>query len=149
MCGKEGPLYKTDIESTILNVCKDCSKFGKVIGIIEGERKKERKVKKNTAIREEPEKDVVLIISEDYAEKIKGAREQLGIKQEDFAKKINEKESLIHKIETGHFEPNIDLAMKIERALKINIIEQYEEKHTKKDELKSDVFTIGDMLKTK
>ena len=149
MCGKEDRLFKTEVEGTQLNVCKDCSKYGKIISSVRIEVEEEKKTEKVSKKVKEPEKDMAFVIVEDYADRIKKRREKLGIKQEDFAKKISEKESLVHKIETGHFEPSISLAMKIERFLKIKLIEQYEENHLKKAEKESDGFTIGDILKTK
>jgi len=147
MCGKEARLFQTKIEETMLNVCKECSRFGKVVAPVKVEIK--AKLRKKAVIEEEPEKNIVLVIVEDYAQRIKQARESLGVKQEDFAKKINEKESVIHKIETGHFEPSIGLAMKIEKALRIKLIEHYEEEHSKRSKIKEDTFTIGDLLKSK
>jgi len=149
MCGKEDRLFKTEIEGTELNVCKVCSRYGKIIAPVRVEVKEEKKPKKVIEKVKEIKKDVTFAIVDDYANIIKKAREKLGIKQEDFAKKISEKESLVHKIETGHFEPSIGLAMKIERFLKIKLIEQYEESHINKKEVESDGFTIGDILKTK
>lgn len=149
MCGKEDRLFKTEVEGTELNVCKVCSKYGKIIATVRVEVKEEKKPKRVIEREEETGKDVKFAIVDDYANIIKRAREKLGMKQEDFAKKIGEKESLVHKIETGHFEPSISLAMKIERFLKIKLIEQYEESHVKKAEAESGGFTIGDILKTK
>ncbi len=63
--------------------------------------------------------------------------------------KINEKESLIHQIETGRFEPNIALTRKLEKFLKIKLIEEHEEIHKGKTKIKTDKFTIGDFIKVK
>ena len=48
LCGKEDELYLALIEGTELNVCKNCSKFGKIIKKIIRETKeiKEKEVKK-------------------------------------------------------------------------------------------------------
>lgn len=148
MCGSEGKLFKTSIENSELNVCKKCSKYGKVIATVKTEatEKKQRKKYKKARI---PEEEIIQIIVSDYSERIKRKRNELGLKQKEFAKKINEKESLIHKIETCQFEPNITLARKIEKFLKINLIEQHEEKHKKTEKTKADMFTIGDFIKTK
>src|SRR3989344_9054884 len=104
ICGSEGNLFKTLIEDSELNVCKECSRFGKVISAVEIETEKQRKEYRVTTF---PDKEIVQVIVPDYSEIIKKKREELGLKQEEFAKKINEKESLIHKIETGQFEPGI------------------------------------------
>jgi len=147
MCGSEEQLYSTDVEGARLSLCNKCAKYGKVIASI----KKEVIIKKNKAPEmKRPEKETTLIITADYADKIKQKREKLGLKQEDFAKKINEKISTIHHIETGKLEPNLKLAEKLEHFLKIKLIEEHEEVHneTGKKEL-SKHFTIGDFIKVK
>jgi len=148
MCGSEGTLYKAIVEGAQLSVCHECSRFGKVIGVIKQEIPKERK-KASISKNEEPQIEAMQIIVNDYAEQIKRGRESLGLKQEDFAKRINAKESLIQKIESGHFEPSIGLAKTIEKFLKIKLIEDYEEKHEKQASSKTDSFTIGDFIKVK
>ncbi len=148
MCGSEKELFKTLIEESELNVCKECSKYGKIISAVK-KPEIEKKQKKEYRVLTFPNKEIIQIIVSDYAEKIKKKREQFGLKQEDFAKKINEKESLIHKIETGHFEPSITLARKIEKFLKITLVQQYEEEYKKIENPKTDRFTIGDFLDKK
>ena len=145
MCGSEGKLYKAIIESAHLNVCHECSKFGKVIGVV-----KQEDINKATANETtEPQKEIMDLVVEDYAEKIKKKREQLGLKQEELAKKINEKESLIQNIESGHYKPPIGLAKKIQGFLKIKLIEEHEELHERQKATKTDTFTIGDLIKIK
>ena len=148
MCGSEGKLYKAIIEGAQLNVCQECSKFGRVIGVIKQETPKERK-KVSIPTNEGPQTETMQIIVSDYAEKIKKKRETLGLKQEEFAKKINEKESLVHNVESGRYEPSIELAKKIERFLKIKLIEDYEEKHETLKGTKTDSFTLGSFIKTR
>lgn len=147
MCGSKTKLFKTVIEGSEMNVCIDCTKFGKVIGEI----KEPEKVKKMGEIKKDtgPDIEMLQVIAEDYAEKIKNAREKLNLKQKDFAKKINEKVSVIHKIETKAFEPNLSLARKLEKFLKIKLIERHEEVHIEGTKSKSDTFTIGDLIKIK
>ena len=146
MCGSVGTLYKTIIESAELSVCHDCSKFGKVIGIVKEEISE--KIRKK-AIDQEQEKEVLEVVAEDFADRIKNRREQLGLTQKDFAKKLNEKESIIHKIETGNFVPSLSLARKLERFLHIKLIEEHEEKHEKAAKAEMGSFTIGDLIKAK
>jgi len=61
-------------------------------------------------------------VIEDYAAKIRGAREKLGLSHEDLGKKINEKASLLRHIETGKVAPNNHLAGKLEHVLKIKLM---------------------------
>ena len=149
MCGSEGKLYKTIVEGAELTLCDKCSKFGKVMGVVkqQEEVKKEKKLLFEKV--KEPEQEVMEIITENYAEKIRKKRESLDLTQKEFAKKINEKESLIQKIETGNFEPSISLAKKIERFLNIKLIEEHEEIHEKPQHAKTGTFTIGDFIKAR
>jgi len=148
MCGKETNLFKTDVEGSVLSLCKECSKFGKVISTLRVEPKKVKK-KKTTQTTKPKEEETILSVVSDYGDRIKKKREQLGIDQEEFAKKINEKKAIIHKIETGHFEPPMGLARKIEKFLHITLIEMEDIKPEKIDHQKGDSFTIGDFIKIK
>jgi len=151
MCGKEvenSKLFYAKVEGTMLKICDRCVKFGKIIKRVERE---QVQVKQQARFIPKPEEEIEDMIVEDYAQIIKLAREKKGIKQEDFAKQISEKESLIHKIETGHMEPSIKLANKIEHFLGVRIVEEVKlqdhRDHTKKENLNS--FTIGDIIKTR
>jgi len=147
LCGAETEnIFRTIIEGTELNVCKNCAKYGKVIEKKVPVKEQPRKERAKPA---EPEKEVIQVIVPDFAQRIKNKRESLGLKQEELAKKISEKESLIHNLETGTFEPSISLATKIEKFLKIKLIEEYEEEHKKGSKTESDGFTIGDLVKVK
>ncbi|TKJ17361.1 TIGR00270 family protein [Candidatus Woesearchaeota archaeon B3_Woes] len=145
MCGKETRLRAALIEGTELNVCEKCGKFGKTI------RKNNyiHQTKKTRIKEKEIEEEVIERIVKDYGNLIKDAREKINLKQEDFAKKINEKVSLIHNIESGHHEPNIKLAQKIEKFLKIKLIEEGKLEKTELKTTKSETLTIGDLIKLK
>ena len=148
MCGKkEDSLVRTLIEGVDLTVCNDCSRFGKVISAVKRETPQESK--KIFLRKLEQKEEKLELIAEDYAQIIKQKRESLKISQQDFAKRLNEKESTIHHIETGTLEPNIALAKKLEKALGIKLIEEYEEKHEKSTNKNQEGFTLGDFIKVK
>ena len=109
LCGKEAPLFRAVVEGVELNACQVCSRFGKKLGHLS----KPRAVETKRTIKREP-LELVETIVPDFAQKIKTAREKMGMKQEDFAKKLNEKTSIIHKIETGSFAPPMPLAKKLQ-----------------------------------
>lgn len=146
MCGKQAK-FKALVEGSELFVCEQCAKFGKIMGEIRISQVDPKKQKTQAAVAEE--KELMEILVQDYPELIKSKREELGLKQEDFAKKINEKASLIHKIESGHFEPNVELARKLEKFLKINLVEEHEEIHKKEAKKAAEGFTLGDFVKIK
>jgi putative transcription factor len=151
MCGKSVESYfRVKTEGTILNVCDNCRRFGEVIQAVKP--KPEENVGK--AQKQRPEKpaepEIIEDLVEGYAEKIKNKRERLGLKQEELAQKINEKESIIHKIESGHFTPPIELAKKLERFLGIKIIEDVEDVRVNVSQKGSNEgFSLGDFIKVK
>ncbi|MBW2988150.1 multiprotein-bridging factor 1 family protein, partial [Candidatus Woesearchaeota archaeon] len=103
-------------------VCKECSGYGVVLGKAKPQTPNIPKQVETPRSAEEPEK--IETIVPDFAQIIRKKREQMGLKQEEFAKRINEKESLIHKIETGTFTPSIKLARKIERFLHVKLVQE-------------------------
>jgi putative transcription factor len=109
-----------------MKVCQDCSRFGKVKGksnvrvIIQDNKK---------SVPQEPE----YVFMQGYGSLVKNAREKQGLKQEDFAKKINEHKSMIHQVESEHIKPSIVFARKLERALHIKIVEEIKSNSSEDD----------------
>lgn len=68
-----------------------------------------------------------LQLAEDYGTIVRQAREKLGLTQSELAMQIAEKLSVIKKIETGRLKPDERLAHKLERALKVKLLEEGEE----------------------
>jgi putative transcription factor len=66
-------------------------------------------------------------LTQDYSKIIKGARELLGLSQEELGMKINEKPSVISHMETGSMKPSDALARKLEHFLKVQLFVPIEE----------------------
>ena len=147
ICGKEEKLFRTIIEGTELKVCMNCGKFGKVLGPVKEIEKEERLIKREISTVHEIEE--IEDIVPNFSQILKKKRESMRLEQKDFAKKISEKESVVHKMETGEFKPSIKTARKSERILGIKLIEEYEEEHIGFKSGKSEGFTIGDLIKIK
>jgi len=151
LCGESGKMYKVEIEGSRVVVCESCAKYGKVLHEIkEKDAPKRKEVNETREIQKGPEK--IQLIVKDYSSKIKNAREKKEIKQEDFAKMINEKESLLHQLESGKMEPSMALAEKLQKALGIKLIEEIIlEPEEKKDGMKprSGPMTLGDIINLK
>ena len=60
-------------------------------------------------------------LAQDYDQRIREARESRGISQEDLAKELNLKASLIRKLERGDTLPSDDVQTKLERELDISL----------------------------
>ena len=144
LCGNKPARFDTEIEGTRMNVCEDCARFGKVKG--------SSNVKIIIEDRKRPEiKELTYIFLPDFGNTVKQARERLGLKQDEMAKKLNERESLLHQIESGHFTPNIDLARKLERMFHIKIFEEVKDGDMNPSDNKtaksSGEATLGDFIK--
>lgn len=147
MCGRNGPVFRTSIEGTILNVCKECAKHGKVLKKV----KTPEEIKKAIKLKEKeetPEQEEFVVSN--YGKIIRDARNKTAKTQKEFAQMLNEKESIIQKMETGNFEPSLKTARKFEKILNIKLVEtiELEEEKTKKN--KNNLgLTIGDVIKIK
>lgn len=149
MCGTEAKLVDAIVEGSILSVCSRCAKFGNVIAIqkpVENPRPS-----KKLEIKQEIEMDKeVETIVEDYSLLVRKARERKGLKQEELARFIAEKESVIQKVESGHLEPSFSLAKKLEQFLGIKLIDKTNVAYEKKElDLNDSTLTIGDLIKFK
>lgn len=149
MCGSEGQLYKAEIEGTILVVCTNCAGYGKVLSKVKAPLSEQREeIKKTFTSHAAPE--VIEVIIPEYPQKIKNAREKKGLKQKDLALLLHEKESIIHALETGNYEPNMDLARKLEKFFKITLVQEMKEQaHTRKGDSESKEMTLGDLIAIK
>lgn len=143
MCGKDEPTTLALVEGVELRVCEKCASFGKPV-----KRQAQRRESSMPLKKAVPEKEIIQTIREDYSNLIRSKREKMGLTQKDFSKFLSEKESIIHKIESGMYAPPIELARKIEKQLGISLVEEKEVpiEHTK---LKKESFTIGDIIKVK
>ncbi|MBN2457515.1 TIGR00270 family protein [Candidatus Woesearchaeota archaeon] len=159
MCGTEGKLFKTEVEGTVMVLCRDCSKFGRVVAEIrptervkkiplnaQDEAQAEKPIAK---LQKNARKEIMQGLCSGYQDKIRNRRTELGLKQNELAIKIAEKESIVQKVESGQFRPPIRLARKFERALRIRIVEEMVDEHEKDYKAKKETLTIGDMMDIK
>lgn len=145
MCGTTTEaLYTAVIENVEMKVCRDCVKYGKVIS---APREPVKTIKRRPQPVREEEPETLKLVVEDYPSKLKSRREQLGMSQKDFAKHINEKESVVHSLERGSLKPSLELARKLEKKLGVRLIEEHTETRTPTSSSKSESFTLGDFIK--
>jgi len=88
-------------------------------------------------------------IAADYDQRIRGAREARGLSQEDLSKELNEKASLIRKLERGDMLPSDDVRSKLETELGISLVEGEEADDTEWSGDSSTTTTLGDVVKRK
>ena len=152
MCGRNAEVTDAVVEGVIMKVCSDCARFGHVISLQPSIVKEEqRKVREKRSMEIHKGEEIVDGIRDDYAKVIKQAREKKGLKQEELAMNIAEKESLIHSMESGSIKPSFKTAKKLEVFLGIKLIEKYEKnvQETKDINFRDKAVTIGDLLRAK
>lgn len=127
ICGKriDGKHRKVMIDSSILEVCASCTNLG--------EREVKEKPRERPRIKQQMPKGIGKIDLEemevvlDYSSIIKKARERMGLSQDDLARKVNEKASVIRLIESGKMKPNLMIGKKLEHALRVDLFTMIEE----------------------
>jgi putative transcription factor len=144
------------IEGAKLIVCNQCSKHGTIVWEetppkITTPKPKATLPTLRTQSKKTPETavDTSIELAENFDLKIRQAREKLGLSHEELGKKINEKVSLLKKIETGKMTPDNKLAAKLEYTLKIKLLVPAKEEKatpTKIPKPTSRELTLGDLI---
>ncbi len=157
LCGTDVPHTKNvAIESTVLAVCNDCAKFGNEVAapvVRRGsmppviaqrlEARKRRQTPRDVYAETGQEE-----LAEDFPQRIRRAREDRGWKQADLGAKINEKVSVIAKLESGTISPNDALVRKLEHHLGIRLKERVQAIPMKKASSPGSL-TLGDLIQMK
>jgi putative transcription factor len=157
VCGRKiyGKPNRVVIEGAKLTVCNTCAKHGKTTW-----EEPAPKITSKPKTRPQPliipstkptktTVDTSIELVENFDQKIRQAREKLGLSHEDLGKKINEKVSLLRKIETRKMTPDNKLSAKLEYALKIKLLVlTKEEKATQKSipQQANHELTLGDLI---
>jgi len=146
VCGKEirGKGFKVIIEGSEVTVCARCRDLGvaKPVSMVSQRGVKKVILKKKSS----PSKiEFIEELIDDYHLIIKREREKRGWSQKDLAKKIQEKESLIRKIENAEITPEPEVVEKLEKLFNIKLREKVPE--VKIDLKKSNLTpTLGDIV---
>ncbi|RQG89997.1 TIGR00270 family protein [Natrarchaeobius halalkaliphilus] len=143
MCGAETSSPKTiKVEGAKLDVCSNCTDFGTEVkqptsstastkystgsssGESSGTSNSQSASSSSSGGSSSRRKDMFDDMDElvtDYDDRVRNAREKKGISQSDLANELNEKASLIRKIERGDTLPSDRVQSKIERFLEIDL----------------------------
>lgn len=89
-------------------------------------------------------------IAADYDDRIRSARESEGLSQEDLADDLNEKASLIRKLEQGAMLPSDGIRSKLENKFGISLASGGSSEETEWESgSSSGEYTLGDVVKRK
>ena len=125
VCGEEirGQPHRRIIEGGRLTVCGRCANFGSSDWNPRMPRQPPRGRPVQRRPRSEVEATETMELVEDYGAMIRRARQKRRLTVEDFARKIQEKESVVKKLEKEELNPPQKLIRKLENALGIKLLE--------------------------
>jgi putative transcription factor len=174
MCGSEQPSLTTvKVEGAELELCDDCKEFGTEVRT---ESSSSQSTKYSTSSssgtsgsssssssaaggstgggsggssRRRDMFDDMDEIAGDYDRRIREAREDRGLSQEELANALNEKASLIRKLERGDILPSDDVRAKLEGDLEISLVEGEDADDNDWSSDSSTTTTLGDVVKRK
>lgn len=160
VCGRRirGKPYKAIIEGARLVVCSDCATLGSIswefkppraIPAIKLPTSVKRPQLKTTTMPQSP-LESTLELAGDFGARIRHAREAQKLSHEDLGRRINEKISLLKKLESQKMKPNNRLAEKLQYALKIKLLVPVKKEKIPKGLLTnppSEAVTLGDLMK--
>jgi putative transcription factor len=129
ICGAEvsGKLSRIVIDGSMLEVCKNCERFGEAESKWSSVPKKVVPLKRAFRTRRpaprDAFRDLVEIVPE-YGRVVREGRERLGLTPEELGLRIKEKSSLILKIERHELIPEDSVRKKLEKELKIKLTDE-------------------------
>lgn len=127
ICGK--PLSdkpkRAKVDGSVMYVCDDCAKFGRIQkeppkSKFIKTKTKGKKQQKRQYRKEEPSEELI----DNFNVTIRNKRESKNWSREQLGQKINEKVSVITRIESGKMIPDIKLTKKLEDVLDLTLLEK-------------------------
>ncbi|MCL4376557.1 MAG: multiprotein-bridging factor 1 family protein [Candidatus Parvarchaeota archaeon] len=138
ICGAfEENLFRTEVEGAVMNLCKNCSKYGKVIGdSVQASSQVQRKAESESQLRY------------DYLNEIKHALNENGLSIEEVSESIRCSPKDLKKVVNGEMLPDKNITEKLEKLLKISLyeIDFVSDSAFKKD---TDELSFGDVVDIK
>ncbi|MET1125147.1 MAG: multiprotein bridging factor aMBF1 [Archaeoglobaceae archaeon] len=143
ICGK--PIsrgYKVVVEGSEVTVCASCKQHGSEKPSLVSQ----PGVRKVAIPKRRPQTKISFEyeLIDDFHEVVRRERERRGWSQEELAKRIQEKESLIKKIERGEITPEPEVVEKLERVFGVSLRENVPE--VKVEGGRPTSLTLGDVV---
>ena len=157
ICGREikGPAFRVRVEGAKMLVCSTCQHLGKPYHDETPPPMRQRmpgtlRMPKTTHQRapELPRGMEETEVADDYATIVRRQRMKMDLSQEELAKRVKEKLSVIQKIETGRMAPDTRLCRGLEHELRIKLLVPRKEAAVPKMTAPADV-TLGDIIRIK
>ena len=170
MCGAdEASLTTTKVEGAELELCENCQGFGTTVETQEPSSSTSKYSTSSSSgtsgssggstggstgsggstRRKKDMFDDMDELAADYDDRIRDGRESQGLTQEELANQLNEKASLIRKLERGDILPSDDVQTKLEKKLGITLTEGTDVDDTEWSSGSGQSMTLGDVVERK
>ena len=150
-----GPAFRVRVEGAKMLVCSTCQHLGKpyhdetpapmrryMPGALRMPKATHQRAPELPRGMEESE------VADDYSTLVRRQRMKMGLSQEELAKRVKEKLSVIQKIETGKMAPDTKLCRELEHELRIKLLVPRKETTVPKMAAPPEV-TLGDIIRIK
>jgi putative transcription factor len=147
LCGEPMQnVYGINVDSVELRVCAGCAKGKRIV--YREEAKSKRPPGRAGGVHAAAQKPVrgEVEVVDDYGRKIRNAREAMRLPTKVLAEMINEKESLLIRVEGQRTLPNEKLTKKLEKALGIKLEQVEEVSEAKGRPGRKDEATLGEFI---
>ncbi|MEM1560214.1 MAG: multiprotein bridging factor aMBF1 [Ignisphaera sp.] len=174
MCGapiEKGKEHHVSIEGSTLTVCNNCFSRIESRGGKKQQDTQQGTIKSKSAgylqhspmsrqVKQQPTRGAVstnptrstvsqnMELVEDYAERIRRAREKLGWSQSILASRVKVSENIVKRIESGKLRPTLELARRLEEVLGIKLLMPSIEEELKQQKVQKYV-TLGEIVNVK
>lgn len=174
MCGapiEKGREYHVSIEGSTLTVCSSCFSRIESRGGKKQQDTQQGTVKSkstgylqhspmNRQVKQQPARGTAsthltrstvsqnMELVEDYAERVRRAREKLGWSQSILASRVKVSENIVKRIESGKLRPTLELARRLEEVLGIKLLMPSIEEELKQQKVQKYV-TLGEIVNVK
>lgn len=121
-------------------VCQNCARFGTI----------KKKADVIPVTQKKMHQEQPFRVTANYASLLRQIREKQGLSQEDFARSLQEKESIVAKWEQGRIRPSVEVARRLEKILGVSlVVEEVEQPFEKDKSARGDSLTLGDFMKVR
>jgi putative transcription factor len=157
ICGRviAGPAFRVRVEGAKMLVCSSCQHLGKpyqeespipMRSFAPGTPRMPRTIHRRAP--ELPRGMEESEVAEDYSNLVKTHRMKMGLSQEELAKRVKERLTVIQKIETGKIAPDSKLCRELEHELRIKLLVPRNATPAPKMAAPAEV-TLGDIVRVK
>lgn len=146
VCGRalRGGSHEVFVEGATVRVCKEC--YERISGgkrVQGAARPPSPPARVRASVRRKEQVEYELV--ENFGEVVRQAREKMGWTVQALAARLMESEGVVRRIEQGRLRPTIELARKLERILKVKLLQPVAEEAPPPHVEKAQDLTLGDI----